>query len=46
MSGALDTVKTIWEIIKDGGRTSTSGTTVNVLPQGSSVMIFQAGRVL
>ena len=37
MSEALDTVKLVWDIFKDGAKLATSGTTVNAIPKESSV---------
>lgn len=37
MGAALDTIKFVWDELKDGGKTTTSGTTVNVLPKGTTV---------
>lgn len=36
-SPLLDTMKFAFDLIKDGGKLTSSGTTVNLLPQGSTV---------
>ena len=37
MSDALDTAKLIWDVLKDGAKTDVSGTTVSVVPKGTTV---------
>jgi hypothetical protein len=37
MSAVLETAKLFWDVMKDGAKLSTSGTTVTVVPQGTKM---------
>lgn len=40
MSAVLDTAKFVWDVMKDGARLSTAGTTVTVLPKDTTMMDY------